>query len=81
MRSRLIGFVFQSYNLLPRTSALENVATPLLYQGVPKKERRRAEAALERLGLAERMTMSRPSSPAASSSGWRSPGRWSPSRA
>ena len=56
VRSRLIGFVFQSYNLLPRTSALENVATPLLYQGVPKGERlARAAAALERMGLADRM--------------------------
>jgi len=55
VRSRMIGFVFQSYNLLPRTTALENVATPLLYQGVGKKERRRrAAAALERLGLAYR---------------------------
>lgn len=56
LRSRSIGFVFQSYNLLPRTSALENVAAPLLYQGVSRKERlRRAQAALERLGLADRV--------------------------
>jgi len=56
VRSRSIGFVFQSYNLLPRTSALENVATPLMYQGVPRKERlHRAQAALERLGLGDRM--------------------------
>jgi putative ABC transport system ATP-binding protein len=56
VRSRMIGFVFQSYNLLPRTSALENVATPLLYQGVPKRERlARAKAALERIGLGDRL--------------------------
>ncbi len=56
VRGRMIGFVFQSYNLLPRTSALENVATPLLYQGVPKKERlERARAALERMGLGDRL--------------------------
>ncbi len=56
LRSRTIGFVFQSYNLLPRTSALDNVATPLLYQGVGKRERvRRATAALERLGLGDRL--------------------------
>jgi len=56
LRSRTIGFVFQSYNLLPRTTALENVATPLLYQGVGRRERtKRATAALERLGLADRL--------------------------
>jgi putative ABC transport system ATP-binding protein len=56
LRSRTIGFVFQSYNLLPRTSALENVATPLLYQGVSRKVRlARARAALERLGLGDRV--------------------------
>jgi putative ABC transport system ATP-binding protein len=56
VRSRSIGFVFQSYNLLPRTSALENVATPLMYQGVPHKERlARARATLERLGLGDRL--------------------------
>ena len=56
IRSRTIGFVFQSYNLLPRTSAIDNVATPLLYQGVSRRERLdRARAALERMGLADRM--------------------------
>ena len=56
VRSRTIGFVFQSYNLLPRTDALENVATPLLYQGIGRAERhRRARAALERLGLGDRL--------------------------
>jgi putative ABC transport system ATP-binding protein len=56
LRSRSIGFVFQSYNLLPRTSALDNVATPLLYQHVSRRDRVvRATAALERLGLADRI--------------------------
>ena len=56
LRSRSIGFVFQSYNLLPRTTALDNVATPLLYQGVSRSERaRRAKAALERLGMGDRL--------------------------
>ncbi len=56
LRSRTIGFVFQSYNLLPRTSALDNVATPLLYQGVKRSDRiRRSQAALERLGLGDRI--------------------------
>ena len=56
IRSRTIGFVFQSYNLLPGTSAIDNVATPLLYQGVPRRERlTRAAAALERLGLGHRL--------------------------
>ncbi len=56
VRSRSIGFVFQSYNLLPRTSALDNVATALAYQGVGRKERMaRASASLERLGLGDRM--------------------------
>jgi putative ABC transport system ATP-binding protein len=56
LRSRSIGFVFQSYNLLPRTSALENVATPLAYQGIGRQERlARAKAALDRLGLGDRL--------------------------
>jgi len=56
LRSRSIGFVFQSYNLLPRMNALDNVSTPLLYHGVPARQRReRATLALTRLGLADRM--------------------------
>jgi len=56
LRNREIGFVFQSFNLLPRTSALENVETPLIYAGVAKHERReRARQTLERLGLGERL--------------------------
>jgi putative ABC transport system ATP-binding protein len=55
LRNRYIGFVFQSFNLLSRTSALDNVALPLIYSGVPMKQRtHRARAALERLGLAGR---------------------------
>ena len=76
IRSRTIGFVFQSYNLLPRTTAVDNVATPLLYQGVARRERQaRATAALERLGLGHRLATSRRSCPAASSSASRSLGR------
>lgn len=55
VRGRMIGFVFQSFNLLSRTTALENVEMPLLYQGVPGRERhRRARRALEQVGLADR---------------------------
>jgi putative ABC transport system ATP-binding protein len=56
VRNRMIGFVFQSFNLLPRTSALDNVAAPLLYQGVGRRQRHeRAQAALARLGLEGRL--------------------------
>ena len=55
LRNRTIGFVFQSFNLLARTSAAENVALPLVYAGVPARERRaRALEMLERVGLADR---------------------------
>jgi len=54
-RGRTIGFVFQQFNLLPRTSAVENAALPLVYSGVPAAERRRrALARLEQVGLGER---------------------------
>jgi putative ABC transport system ATP-binding protein len=55
VRNRMIGFVFQGFNLLPRTNALKNVELPLVYRGVGMRERRRMAArALEQVGLADR---------------------------
>jgi putative ABC transport system ATP-binding protein len=56
-RRERIGFIFQSFNLLPRKSALDNVAVPLMYAGVGRSERqRRARTILEQLGLLDRLT-------------------------
>jgi putative ABC transport system ATP-binding protein len=56
VRGRQIGFVFQGFNLLPRTNALENVELPMLYQGIAARERRqRAAEALQRVGLGDRL--------------------------
>jgi putative ABC transport system ATP-binding protein len=56
-RRQHVGFVFQSFNLLPRLTAEENVALPLMFSGVPEKERQaRARALLERVGLGPRLT-------------------------
>ncbi len=56
IRNQKIGFVFQAYNLLPRTSSLKNVMLPMTYDGVPKEERKqRAIKYLERVGLGERL--------------------------
>lgn len=57
IRNRFLGFVFQSFHLLSRATALENVELPMLYAGLPASERfRRAKEALSRVGLAERLT-------------------------
>ncbi len=56
LRNKRFGFVFQVYNLLPRLTAAENVMIPLIYGGVPRRERRpKAETTLEAVGLKERM--------------------------
>ena len=56
VRNRLLGFVFQSFYLLPKLDAIDNVSLPLMYAGVPKKERReRAMEALKTMGLEDRM--------------------------
>jgi len=56
IRNKEIGFVFQTFNLLPRTSALENVELPLVYSGMARRERRqRAREALERVSLGDRV--------------------------
>jgi putative ABC transport system ATP-binding protein len=56
IRNQYIGFVFQTFNLLPRATALHNVELPLIYAGVPKKERQeRAVDVLHRTGLGDRM--------------------------
>ncbi len=55
-RNHVIGFIFQSFNLLPSLNALENVELPLIYRGLPRRERRRlAQKALTMVGLSERM--------------------------
>ena len=57
VRGRKIGFIFQTFNLIPTLNALENVMLPMLFQGIPKKERKeRAEKLLIKVGLEERMS-------------------------
>tara|TARA_B110000090_G_C13160472_1_gene361361 strand:- start:184 stop:666 length:483 start_codon:yes stop_codon:yes gene_type:complete len=57
IRNKEIGFIFQTFNLLPRYTALENVALPMIYAGIPKKERlARATEVLEKVGLGDRVT-------------------------
>ncbi len=78
-RGRRIGIVFQSFHLVPTMTALENVALPLELADRPGAHER-ARAELEAVGLGHGCTITRRSSPAASSSGWPSPARWRPIR-
>ena len=56
IRNKMLGFIFQQYNLIPKLSVLENVEVPLMYAGVPKAERReRAKLALELVGLGDKL--------------------------
>lgn len=56
IRNRKIGFIFQQYNLLPKLTVLENAELPLIYRGLPSRERKKcAKEALERLGLADKL--------------------------
>ena len=77
IRNKMLGFIFQQYNLIPKLTVLENVELPLLYAGVGAEERKeRAVAALGRVGLAEKQKNLPVSSPAVSSSGYPSQERW-----
>jgi putative ABC transport system ATP-binding protein len=57
IRNKMVGFIFQQYNLLPKLNVLENVEVSMMYAGVPKKQRlERARAVLERVGLSDKLT-------------------------
>ena len=69
-----VGFVFQSFNLIGKLTAVDNVMLPFLAPGAPARAQAKAIEVLSRMGLGNRLRTARTSSPAASSSGWRSRG-------
>jgi len=76
IRRDMIGFVFQSFHLVPRLTSLGNVELPMMFAGIGRRERRDlARTALESVEMGDRAITVRISSPAASASGWPSPGR------
>ncbi len=78
IRNKKLGFVFQGFNLLARTPAVENVELPLIYAGLGSRERRRqALIAMEQVGLAGKENNHPSQLSGGSSSGWPSPGPWS----
>ena len=79
LRRDRIGFVFQAFNLVPTLSARDNITLPMTLAGTAPDPDWLATV-IERTGLADRLGTARPSSPAASSSGSRWPGRWPPGR-
>ena len=81
IRNKMLGFIFQQYNLLPKLTLQENVEVPLMYAGIPKPERHeRSRIALEMVGLGDKLRNKPSSSPAASSSGRPLPGLWQGTR-
>ena len=81
IRNKMIGFIFQQYNLLPKLNLLENVELPLLYAGVSVQERKeRALKSLAKVGLEENGKICPTSYPAASSRGFPLPGHWRETR-
>ena len=81
-RGHHVGVVFQFFQLLPTLTALENAMLPMDFARAGSKRERRERALhnLELVGLADRATSCRRRCPAASSSAWRSPARWRPTR-
>jgi putative ABC transport system ATP-binding protein len=77
IRNRKIGFIFQNFNLIARSTAIHNVELPMLYAGVPRRERHeRALELMAMVDMTDRAGISPMNCPAVRNSAWPSPGRW-----